>query len=247
MNTHMTPKGRPDAAFALRAPDRTPIPGGWIACPARILIAALLLAAAVCGCVTDKPNSSPVLQNRKVHRETGIVFPATVGGFSRGEVKLYDAEGADMSAGYDLADPACQVAITVYVYPGPRLISIGSPPAVIATARKHLTDGHFEQVKREVLKYHPHAAAVSDQESSMAFRGQSLYGRIATFKSVEIFAWRTQAIVTQAEVYACGRWIIKYRITYPAALEQAAAESVHAFKKAFIQQNEMSERPSFQR
>ena len=36
-NDKMTPRERLDAVFALKAPDRTPILGGWIACPAHIM------------------------------------------------------------------------------------------------------------------------------------------------------------------------------------------------------------------
>jgi hypothetical protein len=201
-------------------------------------IAALLFAMSICGCATIDRQSPPLLPGQVGHRESGIVFPETVAEFSRGEVKLYDAAGQDTSAGYNLAAPTNLVAITVYVYPGPRLISIGSPPDVVAAARKHLTDGHFEGVKGEVVKYHPSATAMSDQETGMTFRGRSLYGRTAAFKAEEVFAGRIQPIVTRAEVYAFGKWIIKFRITYPVASEKAAVESTRAFKREFIRENE---------
>lgn len=37
MNDAMTPRARLDAAFSLQTPDRTPVLGGWIACPAHIM------------------------------------------------------------------------------------------------------------------------------------------------------------------------------------------------------------------
>lgn len=201
-------------------------------------IATLLFAVAICGCVTTEQRWPTLLPHQKGHQESGIAFPATIGEFPRGEITQYDAVGQNVSAGYDLIDSQNPVAITVYVSLGPKLLSIGSPPDVIATARKHLTDGYFDEVKRQILKYHPNASAVSDAESSMMFRGQSLYGRIATYKSKELFAHRIQPIVSSAEVYAYGKWIIKFRATYPEATEKAGAESTRAFIKEFMQQNE---------
>ena len=72
----------------------------------------------------------------------------------------------------------------------------------------------------------------------MRFRGESLYGRAATFKLEEFFAGRTQSVVTTAEVYAFGKWVIKFRMTYPTATESAATESISAFKKEFFQEND---------
>src|ERR1035437_1954552 len=37
MEDNMTPRERLDAALALKPPDRTPILGGWIACPDHIM------------------------------------------------------------------------------------------------------------------------------------------------------------------------------------------------------------------
>lgn len=37
MKEDVTPRERLDAAFSLRSPDRPPILGGWIACPAHIM------------------------------------------------------------------------------------------------------------------------------------------------------------------------------------------------------------------
>ena len=206
----------------------------------RKLIASILLTMFFFGCNSFDQSPPPLLPNQKGHRASGIAFPATVGVFPRGEVKIYDAAEEDIGAGYDLRDLLNPVAITVYVYPGPKLLSIGSPPEVIATARKHLTDNHFEDIKREITKHHPHASVTSDAETQVIFRGQSLYGRVAAFSSEELFAGRTQPIVTCAEIYAYGKWIVKFRATYPAATEKSGGESTRTFVKDFIRANELT-------
>jgi len=204
------------------------------------LMAAFLFTLALCGCTTFNQQPPTLRPDQKGHRASAIAFPATVGLFPRGEVKLYDAAGEDIGAGYDLRNLLNPVAITVYVYPGPKLLSIGSPPEVIATARKHLTDNHFEAIKRELIKYHPQASATADEEVHVIFRGQSLYGRAAAFRSEELFAGRIQPVVTCAEIYAYGKWIIKFRATYPAATEKSGGESARTFVKDFIRANELT-------
>ena len=122
------------------------------------------------------------ISHKAGHDKANIVFPETVAGFPRGQIHTYDPEGRDMSVGYDMADASNPIAITVYVYPGPRLVSIGSPANVIVIARKRHTDNHFEEVKQEILERRPSPSLVSDQETAIQFRGQPLYGRSATFK-----------------------------------------------------------------
>lgn len=198
----------------------------------------IALAVMLWGCATSPPQPKSTRPGDVGHHDSGIVFPEAISEFRRGEVRAYDAKGRDMSAAYYLTDPRNQISITVYVYPGPKLISIGSPGNLVDTARKRLTDAHFEAIKADLSKRHPQSSLVSEQESAMQFRGQSLYGRTAAFKSEELFAYKIQPIVTQAEVYAFGKWIIKFRTTSPTASQKASAKSIQSFKEEFCSANE---------
>ena len=145
-------------------------------------MSAILCLTLLGGCPGQTVRPRALRPGQVGHHKTGIVFPETVAGLPRGQVRTYDSKGLDMSAGYDLADVRNPVAITVYVYPAPKLVSIGSPADVVATARKHLTDRHFELVKQDILNRTPSASLVSDRETAMVFRGEPLYGRSARFR-----------------------------------------------------------------
>lgn len=62
-----------------------------------------------------------------VHTASGITMPESIAGFQRDAVFRYDEDGLDVSAGYNLVTPSQHIAATVYVYPAPSLVSIGSP------------------------------------------------------------------------------------------------------------------------
>jgi hypothetical protein len=202
------------------------------------ILTPITLAVMLWGCVTTFPQSKPISPGDIGHHDSGIVFPEAIGEFRRGKVTTHNTKEQDMSAGYDMADPRNQISITVYIYPGPKLTSIGSPAHVVYIARRRLTDTHFKEIKAEIFKHHSQASLMSEHEAALQFRGQSLYGRIATFKSEELFAGRIQPIVTYAEVYAYGKWIIKFRTTIPAASQEASAKFIQAFKEEFCRTNE---------
>ena len=114
----------------------------------RIGVACMLLA----GCKPPQPTylAQPEViqaQGAYVHGPSGMTFPTTVGDFQRASITRYDAAGQDMGAGYNLLAPGWAVAATVYVYPAPSLISIGSPSDVVASARATLCKTEFERRK----------------------------------------------------------------------------------------------------
>ena len=200
-------------------------------------MSAVLCLMLLSGCPGQTLRPQPLRPDQVGHREAGIVFPETVAGLPCVEVRTYDAKGLDVSAVYALLDVSNPVVVTVYVYPASKLTSIGSPADVVATARRRLTDAHFEQVKREVVKRHPDASLLADTEATMVFRGESLYGRSATFTARDPSAGRTQWIMTHAEVFAFGKWVIKFRVTHPASTEGSAKGMIDAFKRAFCAAN----------
>jgi len=93
----------------------------------------VVLALFLAGCPTvPETTSGPVFRDAGAsveHVPSGMMFPNTLGAFVRRSVHQYDATGLDVSAGYNAVDPA-PVTVTVYVYPSPRLVSLGSPDDV---------------------------------------------------------------------------------------------------------------------
>jgi hypothetical protein len=197
------------------------------------LFVLLLLPA----CPASTGGLTPIAPGKLAHGSSGVVFPDNIAGFQRGTVKNYDGMGRDVSVGYNLLTPSNPIAITVYIYPGPRLTSIGSSAAVIETARKSLTDGQFNIVKGQVMRSNPQATLVNEKISSLQFKSKSLYGRSAAFQANQQFAHRMQAVYTYAEVYSFGEWLIKFRTTHPIGSQASAQQAIEEFKSMFAKAN----------
>lgn len=155
------------------------------------------------------------------HDKSGMTFPIAVGDFQRGTVQRYDQEGLDVSVGYNLFDSRRQIIATVFVYPAPSLVSIGSPTETVASARTFLAKNEFETRKREILQPRPGAQLIEDTEISIPIDGTVRIGRIATFEYEEKFSGRQQPLRSHLCMFnfVDGKWAIKYRITYPKSLE----------------------------
>ena len=156
-----------------------------------------------------------------VHEKSGITFPMTAGDFQRVAVQQFDQEGLNISAGYNLFDEKRQVVVTVYVYPAPSLVSVGSSPQTVDSARSILAKQEFEGRKRELMQPRPGARLIEDTEISIPIGGTVRVGRMATFEFEEKFAGKHQPLKSHLCIfnYVGGKWALKYRITYPRHLE----------------------------
>jgi hypothetical protein len=159
------------------------------------------------------------------------MFPLAVEGFRRGVVQRYDQEGLDLSAGYDLYDPSHKIAATVYVYPAPLLVSIGSSPEVVAIAHARLAKNEFEARKREILQSHPGSRLIEESDVSISNGAGAKAGKMATFEYNGLFASERQALKSHLYMFnfVGGKWALKYRITYPQFFD--ATKDVEAILK----------------
>jgi hypothetical protein len=193
------------------------------------LLKAIIPAAAimlVCGCTTMPTHYLPqpervAVRGTYVHPASKITMPEAVAGFQRVSILRYDADGLDVSAGYNLASPTHPIAATVYVYPAPSLVSIGSPPDVVAGARAHLTEGEFERRKQEIHHAHPDAVLIGQRDIVQIESGQSYPGKMALFEFEQVFAGSRMAVRSRLYVfcYAGGKWAIEYRFTHPEVVD----------------------------
>jgi hypothetical protein len=204
------------------------------------------LSIIVCGCPARTGGPGNLRPGEIGHAESGILFPETVNGFARGEIRTYDSAEQDVSAGYDLGDAEDPIAITVYVYPAAKLISFGSDADFVESMRRTLADATFEDVKKAIIAGHPDAWLVSEEEAVLQLRGESLYGRSGKFKYRQRFGHQVEAAMSHVEVYSFGKWLIKFRVTHPFRSEEKAKGSMDGFKKAFCVANDESPNRSMQ-
>ena len=173
-----------------------------------------------------------VVRGTYSHPASKIIMPESVAGFQRDRILRYDADGLDVSAGYNLVTTSHRIAATVYVYPAPSLVSIGSPPEVVASARAHLTEGEFERRKQEIQHAHPGAALIEQRAIVRTENGQSYPGKLAIFEYEDLFAGSRISVRSQLRVfcYIGNKWAVAYRFTCPKT-EDADQEIQEFIKK----------------
>jgi hypothetical protein len=181
----------------------------------------MLLGIGTAGCPSSSVPSeaqSPgaVDADSLVHEQSGIPFPARLGDFTReAALKKYAADGSDVSAGYNYVGTNGAIAATTYVYPSPKLVSIGSPQDVIDTARAKLSKDEFARCKQDIQREHPRAVLVSEGPFTTA-NGRA--GLTAEYEYTELFAGAEQPVKSRLYLftYINGRWTVMHRITFPA-------------------------------
>lgn len=183
------------------------------------VISALVLVVILAGCQTVQVSMpTPIhVSGYYNHPGSGMVFPERVGEFQRVQITQFAPSEKDVGVGYNSNGVRAPISATVYVYPAPRLISVGSPPSVVDDARTQLFHGHLEVLKREVMRAHPDARLLSEENFTLSQEGQKHNGRKVTFELAYTFGITSQDSISQICLFQTGKWLVKYRITFPKA------------------------------
>jgi hypothetical protein len=188
----------------------------------------------LCGCANTQTRSSVIprkiiCQGAYVHAGSQIVMPEEVTGYRRVAVLRYDNDGLDISAGYDLVNSSNHVAATVYVYPGPSMIAIGSPLEVVTGTKAELTEQEFAKRKQEIAQAHPGARLMDQGDIQRTEKGQMYTGRFAEFQFDTEFAFSQTTVRSRLYVFCFvgGKWAVEYRFTYPKS--ENADEAIQKF------------------
>ncbi|HEX8262025.1 MAG TPA: hypothetical protein VF547_04030 [Allosphingosinicella sp.] len=174
--------------------------------------ALVFLAAAAIGLQPLAAQREVVAEGPYLHGPARAVLPVAVGEFRRSRIFQYDAEGKDVSASYDLATPNGRLLITVYIYPA--AAAAGESEAVHCRRE-------FEEANKAVSSQHGHVAA-DERGPAMAVDGiDRALGHRALYRFSSPFDDRVQAIRSEVHLYcyAGGDWLVKYRVSAPAAVE----------------------------
>jgi len=164
---------------------------------------------------------------------SGMVFPESVGDFKRADVISYNSERTDESATYIQDKNGKEsVAITIYVYPVP--LDIGSalvqslPKDDVAGALFMLTEQLFADEEMGVLEVHRNAEILDEGITSHDERGFSQPGTLASFRYNEDFFGAVQKVRSQLHLFSMvgGKWMVKYRVTYPETVTDGAAQAI---------------------
>ena len=191
----------------------------------RPLLALLILAA--CQAVPT-PLAEPLAvtaQGSYRHEGTRLVFPERLGAFERVAITAYDADARDVGVGYNALLGGAPVVVTVYAYPAPQIISIGSPPQVVESARQHLCDKVFEGEKAQILRDHPDAVQTDEGGTGRSVSQPDEASRTARFEHTARFPGGIAPVTGSLRLgcYLDGAWLVKTRVTTPRGREAEGA------------------------
>lgn len=157
------------------------------------------------------------------HAASGVVFPESLGRFRRASIQVYDAFEQAI-VGYNVETADARIAATVYVLPRPR------------DARLAVRDlaTQFDLECDNIIEQHAGATAGERWTPPPTANGETTPGRAAMFHYSEVFAQEQRALESLLFLFEFEGWRVKYRITYPFALRDRAAEEARGFVSSFL-------------
>ena len=184
------------------------------------IILCMTIALSGCSAARPKPLAQPEempIQGTYTHSASGMTFPAKIGDFDRRAVLRKDTQRQDASVRYDLISMAVSVAVTVDIYPAPKLDTVGLPAGMVAAARDNLSQQAFESHRREIMSSHPGTVLIQEGEVSLPQSNNPYGGRMAVIEYEDVFFRQRQLVRSQLYLFcfAGGKWVIKYQFIYP--------------------------------
>ena len=168
-------------------------------------------------------STSPALDPQLyfIHEPSGIAFPKSLDGYVFAGQRQYNRQGTDVSFGWNRLDTITPMAATVYVFPAPSLISIGSPKGVVDEAKAKLFDQVWEQQIRSIMESHAPVMASPPETVTISYAGHTYTGRRQLFQYEQVFALERRQVTSSLYLFSFvnKKWSLKYRFTYPASAE----------------------------
>jgi len=167
---------------------------------------------------------------------SGMKFPTTVAGFDRGAVTSYRDNGTDISVAYTLKSLVSGVEATVYVYPAPPLVSVGSPDSVVEDTRRTLARQEFESCKAAIASHHADAVLLDEGEFDLSPDKFVHQGWRAAYRFETTCAGLRVPIRSELYLFCYAdaekKWTVEYRFSYPQTFprDQAVEQFLSEFK-----------------
>jgi hypothetical protein len=152
--------------------------------------------------------------NRLLHVPSRVLFPAKVGLFNRGETRLHDSTGRDVSVRYMLPE---LIICDVYSYPsGGRLGDLSQ---------------EFVRQQEDIRRLNKNVRLISETDTQIIQSGHAIRGKKATYDLVRTFfiGEPKRKCGSQLMVFQDGPWFIAYRFSYPRERSDIAAKHVNDF------------------
>jgi hypothetical protein len=184
-----------------------------------------------------------------VHAGTGFTYPASIEGYTRGRIYQFDANALDVSAGYDSADPTKPLAITVYVYPAPKLDTGELTPEEADKAREMMAGRWYRAEKREILSGRKASSVVQEKQYALERDGLTFTAEWTVFEFTDRFGKTQQPIRSHLFLfrYVGDEWAIKFRMTHPKSFDATSEIESFLSKLPWTLADVVAFQPEFER
>ncbi len=182
-------------------------------------LAIVLVTLSLASCVTTQNHYPRNVQASGPYKQelSGITFPDQVHGFNRVSITAFDPKAKDIGVGYN--HNAKKIALTLYSYPAPKVMSFGSPQHVIDEAKRNLFIGAYERSKQDILNAHPNGDLVSESRFAFQQNARKYSGLHSSFRYHQNHAGTYQEVLSHLYLFQVDELLLKYRVTYPAYAE----------------------------
>ena len=185
-----------------------------------VVLAAILVSGCRPTYVAESSGPAFVQQGEDIrHAASGMIFPSSVSQFQRVLPTVFDSADLDVGVGYYLLPPNKPVSGSVFIYPPPSLISIGSPDSVVESARATLTKAEFERRARSVTDSNSDAVLAEQDRATLVQNNRTrLTGWRGVWNYSTRFANRLQDVQSELAVFCFvdqKQWCLEYRFTWP--------------------------------
>jgi len=153
---------------------------------------------------------------------SGMIFPPAVGRAKRTLLVQYDADGKDISAGYDQFMFSDKLSATVYVYPEKPHTPFptdGSMPREVASFI--MCAQEFGLSRNEVLQTIPGTKLIEEEDVFLPLGDLAHRGSKAIFEmTLKLPGAAPQELESHLYVFCVGSpWHLKYRFSYPKGVD----------------------------
>jgi hypothetical protein len=186
-----------------------------------LLVLLLFLSAPSFGQLLQPAPAPGAVQNEEQfqHVQSGMHFPAEVGGFRRSKVARFNRTGSDMGVDYRLNRSGNSIYLTLYIYPAAARWRPGADEdrTYDALEKNMICGQELKYRQQEMLRFHPDSALGAPQPIEVTQNSNTQHGMRFKFAAMENYGGTPQVAKEELDLFcfATELWTISYRFTYP--------------------------------
>ncbi len=166
------------------------------------------------------PHDNVDVQEIYVHKYLGMEFPEAVGSFQRASITNYSGPHENnIGVGYQYDSEYTPITVTVYVYPVPDVESINPDSEGSQAVYETLFLDHYNRVISAIATQHEDVILDKNEDFILKQPSLSLKGKRAVVNMKTTISGQRNDMVSEVYLFRHGKWFVKYRVSYPWAVQ----------------------------